>query len=318
LKNYFEVKRLSSSFIKHFIKKGEPTKEEGRNLVIGSIVDLILTENNEDCYFLDEELSFPTGLLKTFIDSLFNQIKNKEDKNPTEEDFKEAYEKSKAKQKDLNFYIDIFNTDKDIIKYWNFKIDIEKNRHKPIVTTEEEIQIKKCVKDIRDYGKYFNESFCQLEIYTDNFKIKPDLVYIKDGQIHIKDLKTLEGYTENAVFNMSRFRYDIQAYFYHYVMKEILRTKKFECNNKEFKKLILENDFTLNDYFDFIFVSKNKESNVMEFKMKIEPVKTILDREYQTKNDVENGIYKYLYCLEKRVEPNLTNYYLVNDNIVWM
>jgi len=58
--------------------------------------------------------------------------------------------------------------------------------------------------------------------------------------------------------------------------------------------------------------------DVIEYKMKIEPTKELLGKEYHTRNDVELGIERYLYCLEKNIAPNLTNYYRAMGNIVWI
>ena len=314
--DYFKQRKLSSSFIKHFIKKGEPSQEESRNLVLGNIIDKILTEGKSDFYFIDKDLSFLTGKRKSFVDSLYSIYKEK--RSLDEDDYRIAYEISENKQKSLEQMIELFNEDEVIKKYWDFLIEKLENSNKIVITKEEEAQVFKCVKDINKFGKYFNNSFLQLEIYTEHFKIKPDLVYVENGVLHIKDLKTLAGFTENAIFNITRFRYDIQAYFYHMVMKQILETKEFECNNEEFKNLILNNNLILDNYFDFIFVSKDKECAVLEFKMLIEETKVINDKEYHTADDINTAIKKYLYCLEKEVEPNLTNYYLVNDNTVWI
>jgi len=173
--DYYQIEKLSSSFIKHFVKKGEPNKEENRNFILGNIVDFHLTEGKTNHYFVEDNLVFPTGIMKKFTDELFKLCKQDliEDSEIIPDAYYQlAYEASGSKQKTIEQLKEILSTDKTIIQYWDFLKSKLENRDKPIITKEEEFQVLKCINDINNYGKYFNESFLQLEIYTEHFKNK--------------------------------------------------------------------------------------------------------------------------------------------------
>jgi hypothetical protein len=184
--------------------------------------------------------------------------------------------------------------------YWKFLVRKKKEKEKFIITLAELEQVNTAVETISNsrFKDFFdNKSYKQLEIYTKDFKIKLDSVTVKNGMIYLNDLKTIDGHTENFMFNYSNFRYDIQAYFYHYVFTLIMSGVPFETNNEQFlkdftnlKKLILSN------YFNFIFVSKTNKNDCILVKNKIEPVKETNTKTLYTYNDVMNGIMYFNMC----------------------
>ncbi|MFK5281945.1 hypothetical protein ACI3PL_20550, partial [Lacticaseibacillus paracasei] len=85
---------LSASQIKAFVKKGIPNKSESKALIIGTIVDAILTENVlfEDICVVDAKVIVPTGQMKTFSDKLYENHKEDFEKGLGISD--ESYEKA--------------------------------------------------------------------------------------------------------------------------------------------------------------------------------------------------------------------------------
>lgn len=289
--NYFKEFGLSSSKIKGLIKKGIENKEETRNLVVGSIVDLILTENNEDCFIVDDLEDIPTGKVKDFLDELIKLYDGK----ISEKEIKTAYELAKIKKKKIEELTLELESD-----YWKFLVRKKEEKNKYIITLAESLQIQTAVENIHKsrFEDYFNnKSYKQLEIYTDEFKIKLDSVTVDKGIIYLNDLKTIDGHTENFMFNYTNFRYDIQAYFYHYVFNLIMSGVPFKTNDerflKDFNKL---KSLTLSNYFNFIFVSKTIKNDCILVRNKVEPTKETNTKILYTYNDVMNGIRYFKMC----------------------
>jgi len=82
-------------------------------------------------------------------------------------------------------------------------------------------------------------------------------------------------------------------------------------NNPKFDELMkFRKAITLSDTFDFVFVSKNFTTQVLEVKYLIEDEKEILGKTLYTRHDVEKAIEIHRYCRDLDCECNLTNYYL--------
>lgn len=336
--NYFEKPGLSSSLIKALIHKGEPNYYENRAYVVGGIVDLIKTENKklEDVCQVDRSFVQPRPQMKLYCENLFRILRlDKDNKGLNISHHEEAYTLTDIKSKKLlseNGKLGIKEEfESDCQSYWNYLIRRELIRKQKIelIDEEEERQVYKCLNDLErsKYDKYFNymkleeqeEIFTQLELYTELFKIKLDSVLVdhKNKTIQLIDLKTIGTFTENAVGNMISFRYDIQANYYHKVFDLILTGEDFETNDKRFLEIIdLLRTYTLSNTFNFVFVSKNRESQVLEIKYQIEDIKNIRDRVLHTNADIQAAIDIYTECVENGVRPDLTNYYLMKESSI--
>lgn len=334
MEGYFSRRELlSSSQIKSLIKKGEDKKDEYRNqFVLGDLVDKVLTENGilVDLCIVDRGVELPKPQLKLFVDCVFKLYKYDLDKvegssNPDirEDYLTEAYTEVSSKSKTYEQMLEDFNKS-PCQTYWSHLIKREKSYGKALILEYEEQQVLKCIKDVREskFDKYFSINkgvFNQLEIYTKYFKIKLDCLYFDYDKLEIQliDLKTCATFTENAMYNILAFRYDIQAYFYHFVVKLILSGVEFTSNNEEFNELMkFRKAITLSPTFNFIFVSKIYNSQVLEIKYRIENEKEILGRRVYTTYDVEKAIEIHRFCRDNNVEANLTNYYLLNNSSI--
>lgn len=326
--SYFDrTELLSASQIKAFLKKGMANKSESRSLVIGSIVDLVLTEDVEleaTCQ-IDRGVNIPSGQMKTFTEKLYNFYQ--EDwlngiEEISEENYQKAYDEVGIKQRKVDKMIEDFNKDRS---YFNHLLqrDILASQGKYLISEDEEKQVLKSIKEIRasNFNKYFEDGFTQLEIYTDYFKIKLDSLYIdwENKTIQLVDLKTMADYTENFASNIVRFRYDIQANFYYKVISDILSGTIFTAGGPKadvFNRLWPEiRDFKLLDTFNFVFVSK-KQSEVLEVRYKIEEEKEVLSTMLNTEYDINRAVLMHRECRDKNVEPNLTNYCMLNGSSI--
>ena len=334
MEGYFSRRELlSSSQIKALIKKGEDKKDEYRNqFVLGDLVDKVLTENGvlEKLCIVDKGIEVPKPQLKSFVDAVFklykyDLIKVEGSANPSirEDYLTEAYTEVNSKSRSFEQMLEDFNKS-PCQTYWHHLIKREKNYGKALILEYEEEQVLKCIKDVREsrFDLYFRNNkgvFNQLEIYTKYYKIKLDCLYFDYNKLEIQliDLKTCATFTENAMYNMLAFRYDIQAYFYHFVIQLILSGEEFTSNNPEFDELMkFRKAITLSQTFNFIFVSKIYNSQVLEIKYRIEDEKEILGRRLYTKYDVQKAIEIHKICRDRNVEANLTNYYLLNNSSI--
>lgn len=328
-RDYFKQPGLSSSLIKGLIEKGE---EKGmamkRAFVVGGLVDLVITENGilEDLCVIDRGATKPRPQMQTFCESLMELYKPDllaSDTLPSipKSYYQIAYEAAEIKAKKLDSVVQEFEG--TCTRYWNYLVKAIQYEKQGIVviSEEEETQVLKCINEIRAsrFLPYFTpkegEVFNQLEIYTKDYKIKLDSLVKNGNVLQLIDLKTIHTFTENAKQNIMKFRYDIQAYYYSFVVQQILNGEPFTTNDEGFKRMIEENraSLSLSSSFNFVFVSKNYNSPVLEYRFEVEEYKNILDREFYTGADVKQGIEIYKTCTERGLTPSLTNYYSITD-----
>lgn len=323
--DYITAPQLSYSGVKRFIKKGLERKDENMNLVIGDIVDKILTEGKklEDLCMI-ENVNIPRKQIETFSKNLFqlyikDLIANEFAPLPINPDYYEnAYIESEIKAKKLDKILEEFESNRE---YFDFLVERTRAKYNGIIVInqEERRQVDKCIDDITNssFNKFFsNEDLCfnQLEIITETYKIKLDSLYIENGIIYLKDLKTTGSFTINSVTAVVDYRYDIQAYLYHKVIKMILKGEKFTTNSQRFVDAFeYIKTCKLSNTFDFIFVSKNFICPVFELKYKIEKTKDLLGKILYTKKDINKALKMWRTCTYHSVKPNLNEYYALHN-----
>lgn len=321
-RNYFDVTdMLSASVIKSLIKKGVENKAESRALVVGSLVDLVLTEGQKlsDLCIVDN-VKIPSPQMKLFCEKL--EIISEGGTNLSTENFELAYIETDIKRDSLVQTIAKFQS-KENKDYFDHLVERRKKRNdnKWIINVEEEAQVLKCINDVNNspFASLFkpsNRVFTQLEIYCEGFKIKLDSLVFNDElqRIEPKDLKTIGSYAENGLYNIVSFRYDIQAYLYNLVLKKILSGVEFETNDPNFIKTLEEcGHYQLSDTFDFIFCSKYQEGAVLEFKYRLEDVKELLGKELYTRQDIISAKHIFDECIQNGIKPSLSNYMILNN-----
>lgn len=329
--DYFKrIELLSSSQIKGLIKKGEDSKDEYRTqFILGSIVDLHLTEGKhlDDIRIVDINVIVPKPQMKTFVDCLYRLYRydyRMSDQAPEIKEyyFREAFDTANFKTKSYEKVLEDFY-EESCQGYWFHMLNRESSA-KYLILPFEEAQVQNCIVQMNNskYLQYFKKSetsFPQLEIYTKYYKIKLDgLIFDPVTKIlQPVDLKTLGTFAENFSYNILSFRYDIQAYYYCYVLSLIIDGEDFTCNDPDFEKLIKSDEqIQLSETFDFVFVSKNFNTQVLKVKYVVEEEKEILGKMLYTEKDVQKAIEIHKFCRDKNIDISLTNYYLYNDSSV--
>jgi hypothetical protein len=240
MSDYFKNDSISYSKLRalsvgpaYYKSQMEQDSEEKEHFIIGSAVDILLTESDKfwDYYYLefdkfDEDLPSPQML--KFIDYL---VHNENCGEITQDCYKEAFEYAGIKQKKLDTVIKEFS-DK-YMNYYNYLIKKNifniNNEGKQLLTVSQYDLVKNITNSLQNNrftSKYFNTDFSNLEIHNqleiyweyDNIKCKSklDKVIINhvDKTIMLIDLKTTGKSTFSFESSLYQYRYDIQAAFY--------------------------------------------------------------------------------------------------------
>lgn len=223
--NYFEVDRISQSYLKRLLR-GKFTEEERSpsRFILGTLVDAMLTDPEELDKYMTIEGTSPTakkGIFAQYIIDNYDGIMSLEKLS------EKAYQVAEYKNKSAAAYLD----------------EILKDPWFARMRMISEMQKEPVKKDVYEKAEYVTSSFLthkhtahifedsnrldQLEIYFDaiwddqrfELKAKPDIVISKDGKIYPYDIKTTARATINFYQDIIDYRYDIQALFYQYALK---------------------------------------------------------------------------------------------------
>lgn len=239
--SYFDIEALSYSSLRalsvgpaYFKYQQEQDSEEKDHLIIGSAVDIMLTENNKfwEYYYLEFEefdSELPQPQMLKFIDYL---VHNENCGEITGNCYEEAYEYAGINKKKLETIISEFKDKYQPYYQYLIKKNIYNvnNKDKQLLTNNQYKIVDSIVNSLRNnqftkkyFEEYFESSkerFTQLEIYWElkdlKCKSKLDLVFVNHNtkEIQPMDLKT----TGNSVFSFDssslRWRYDLQAAWY--------------------------------------------------------------------------------------------------------
>ncbi len=261
--SYFNISALSYSSLRAFSIgpayykfQQEQESEEKEHFIIGSGVDIMLTESDKfwDYYYLEfsEKCdTIPTGQMLTFIDYITHNV----DCGQISGDcYEEAYNYAGFKQKKLETVIEDFKKYDSYYKWCLSKVNhTNNNKDKQVLTNTQYQLITKICNSLRTNEftkKYFENStgknieiFNQLEIYWEykqvKCKSKLDLVIVDHDSklIQLIDLKT----TGNSVFSFNsssfKWRYDMQVAFYTLALYWLINQSTDEQWNrfKEYK-----------------------------------------------------------------------------------
>lgn len=268
--SYLENKALNQSLLKKmlispqlFLKRLQeqegfevPDEEEpSENIMIGDACDLILTQGEDKFYeqFVVTDLTKPTGQVGDYAWHLF--ITGSPEL---------AYQKTGAK-----ISHDALKTkfDKDGGKaFYEFLCN---NRDKKILTSEQFVKVQAVVDSLR-YNEFVNKYFSH-QPHTENLyqvelsftyegeacKGLMDLVHINHEEklIYPVDVKVTESPTDNWEWIFWKMRYDIQASFYSYGLRD---------NPPEKIKLLLEQGYSLVP-FSFVVESFKYPGSPVEY-----------------------------------------------------
>ena len=251
-KNYFDDNSISYSKLRnlsvgpaYFKKIQEEEQEDKEHFIIGSCVDILLTEPDKfwEKYALEfQEVceKVPTGQMKEFIDNFV-----------TQEDYQLAYDLVGFKRKGdtLDVIKDKMSEFNDYYSYLlNKRRFYEEIKDKQFISNSQYSLITKIVESLktnRFTRKYFEgtigtktDKHLQLEIYWEykgeKCKSKLDLVVVnhENREIHPIDIKT----TGNSVFSFDssalKWRYDLQSSFYSSALYWLINKSNDEYWNK--------------------------------------------------------------------------------------
>lgn len=237
--NYYKNDAISYSMLRnlsvgpaYFKKVQEEEQEDKEHFIIGSCVDILLTEPDRfwEIYALEfQEVceAIPTGQMKMFTDYLYQFVTDDIEKH-----YSRAYEEVNFKRESLEKVIERFQKEGKAYYDWarqkdEYEFSI---KEKQLISNSQYSLITKIVESLktnRFTRKYFEgtigkniEIKHQVEIYWEfkenKCKSKLDLVLVdhENKEIHPIDLKT----TGNSPFSFDssslKWRYDLQAAFY--------------------------------------------------------------------------------------------------------
>lgn len=221
--NYFDVNAISQSAIKRALK-GKVTLEERdpSTFTIGTLVDNMLTDEEQLDNFVISQGSAPSGKKKDFGDillarhteSIFN------DEHITLEDAQDAYDQVGYKIKDAQHYLDDW-----LSNPWYITKKLAADG-KTVVSQDEWDKAQLVASSLLTHentAKFFTgNADYQCEIYFTiqildkvfNCKAKLDLVFNEGLHIRPFDVKTTRRSTAHFYQDIIDYRYDIQAVFY--------------------------------------------------------------------------------------------------------
>ena len=266
VKNYFDDNSISYSKLRnlsvgpaYFKKIQEEEQEDKEHFIIGSCVDILLTEPDKfwEKYALEfQEVceKVPTGQMKEFVEHVSYAEKLLKFDNKTNsqylEDKKYAYEQVGFKQASFEKILERYEVEgKEYFNWLNNKHDYNKSiKDKQIISNTQYSLITKIVESLktnRFTRKYFEgtigtktDKHLQLEIYweykDEKCKSKLDLVVVdhENREIHPIDIKT----TGNSVFSFDssalKWRYDLQSSFYSSALYWLINKSNDEYWNK--------------------------------------------------------------------------------------
>ncbi len=243
MSDYFKIEALSYSALRnlsispaYFKHQKEQESEEKEHFIIGSGVDILLTEADKfwDYFALEFQETcdkIPTGQMKEFTETLF---KYKKELGDTEESEQKAYKSIGFKRKNdtLNNIIERYveeclEYDNWLEAEYNHRLNnknkqiLSKSQYKLITDIAQSLNSNKFTK------KYFENStgknmevHNQLEIFwefkSEKCKSKLDKVIVNHDNKTIQpiDLKTTGVGVYNFNTSCFKYRYDIKSYLY--------------------------------------------------------------------------------------------------------
>jgi len=251
VKNYFDDNSISYSMLRnlsvspsYFKKIQEEEQEDKLHFLIGSCVDILLTEPDKfwEKYALEfQEVceKVPTPQIRDYGGFLYAGLSEEE-----------AFERTNFKREKLESVKEKFDKEaKEWFEWIKKKGEYEKsNVNKQVISTSQYSLITKIVESLktnRFTRKYFEgiigtktDKHLQLEIYweykDEKCKSKLDLVIVdhENKEIHPIDIKT----TGNSVFSFDssalKWRYDLQSSFYSSALYWLINKSNDEYWNK--------------------------------------------------------------------------------------
>jgi len=250
-KNYFDDNSISYSKLRnlsvgpaYFKKIQEEEQEDKEHFIIGSCVDILLTEPDKfwEKYALEfQEVceKVPTPQIRDYGGFLYAGLSEEE-----------AFERTNFKREKLESVKEKFDKEaKEWFEWIKKKGEYEKsNVNKQVISTSQYSLITRIVESLktnRFTRKYFEgtigtktDKHLQLEIYweykDEKCKSKLDLVVVdhENREIHPIDIKT----TGNSVFSFDssalKWRYDLQSSFYSSALYWLINKSNDEYWNK--------------------------------------------------------------------------------------
>lgn len=231
--SYYQSKRISQSYLKGLLKNGFVKKEEDTSkYLMGSLVDMMLTEPEalDNVYVVDA--STPTGKKKIFAQHIIDHY------DPVYNDLativEEAYSVAEYKNKSpMAYYADIHQD-----PWFIMQLEIKNNPDALVADRKTFDQAHLVAASLTAASPEVSEivnnaNHRQLEIYWDAIvqdkvfecKSKLDLVIETDTDVYPYDIKTTRRGTNNFIKDIIEYRYDIQAYFYRLACQALFSDK---------------------------------------------------------------------------------------------
>lgn len=239
MSKYFENDAISYSLLRNlsvgpaYLKKVQEEEQDNKeHLIIGSCVDILLTEPDKfwEIFALEFQKQcekIPTGQMKEFIDKNFEYSKTMDKMSAK----KLAYESVGFKRESFDSVITKFVDNWLEYDDWLYEKEqyLKNNQNKQLITNSQyqtALNIVNSLKTNKFTRKYLipeNEGIeikYQLEIYWEfkgnKCKSKLDLVLIDHNlkEIHPLDIKTTGKGTFSFDLSSLQWRYDIKSYLY--------------------------------------------------------------------------------------------------------
>jgi len=228
IEEYFNDTSISQSALKSIVFSGEKPKKETIGLLKGSMVDILLTQEDKgfnEIYYVSNIVKFPSeaimNIMKSYIDT-YGVIMD--DKNLLNIIRENDYN---SRQKDEN----VLNTVK--IKGLDYFNELVNSKNKIVISLEQfssAVKLKQRMLSNSKTGKYFKDNDNSIIIYQvplyfeyKGLKMKAllDGLYIdlEKKTYYIFDIKTIGMPIIRFIDNFIKFRYDFQLAFYQNAIK---------------------------------------------------------------------------------------------------
>lgn len=237
---YYQNPRISQSYIKALLNNGFVPKDEDKSkYLMGTLVDIMLTEHdNIDNIFIISGSS-PTGKKKIFMDYLLKEY------DPVYNDIsrlaKEAYDHAEYKTRTPEQYFEEVMVDPWFVEQLALADKPDAVLTDQATYDKAHLVASSLLTDpVTGYiinqathtqlEIYFDIVFTSMHGFADKLKVIPckaklDVVIEGDDDVFIYDIKTTRRGTNNFMLDIIDYRYDIQAYFYRLACRAMFPNK---------------------------------------------------------------------------------------------